>query len=232
MAAVAFEIQHRVDHVLQHARAGDGAILGDVADQDQGEAGGFGEADQLEGGGADLRHGAGGAVDAVEPHGLDGVDHDQSGVARLFQAGGDVAQVDRGGEADLRVGDAEAPGAQAHLLDRFFARDVQHALAGTAEGGGGLQQHGGFADARIARDQHRRGGHEAAAQDAVEFGHAGGDAAGGAASPATGTNCRLRPGLAVAARPSAGSSAMVFQALQDSQWPAHLPVTAPQDWQT
>ena len=39
VAAVAFEIQHGVDHMLQHARAGERAVLGDVADQHQGEAG-------------------------------------------------------------------------------------------------------------------------------------------------------------------------------------------------
>jgi hypothetical protein len=33
-AALALEVQHRVDHVLEHARAGDAAFLGDVADQE------------------------------------------------------------------------------------------------------------------------------------------------------------------------------------------------------
>ena len=37
-AAVALEGEHRVDHVLDHARAGDLAVLGDVADQDHGGA--------------------------------------------------------------------------------------------------------------------------------------------------------------------------------------------------
>jgi hypothetical protein len=31
---------------------------------------------------------------------------------------------------------------------------------------------------------------------------------------------------------SEGSSTMVFQAPQVAHWPAHLGVTAPQDWQT
>ena len=44
--AFAFEREHRVDHVLDHARAGDLAVLGDVADQDDGGAGALGEADQ------------------------------------------------------------------------------------------------------------------------------------------------------------------------------------------
>ena len=35
VAAVALEVEHRVDHVLEHARPGDLAVLGDVADQEQ-----------------------------------------------------------------------------------------------------------------------------------------------------------------------------------------------------
>ena len=112
----------------------------------------------------------------VEPHGLDGVDHHHGGVARLLQAGGDVAQVDGGGEFQPRLREAEPAGAQAHLLDRFLAGDVQHPLAGAGEAGGGLQQQGGLADAGIAAEQHRRGRHQPAAEHAVEFGDAGGRA--------------------------------------------------------
>ena len=36
MAAVAFEEQHRVDEMLEHARPGDGAFLGHMADEDHG----------------------------------------------------------------------------------------------------------------------------------------------------------------------------------------------------
>ncbi len=46
MRALAFEGQHGVDHVLDHARAGDLAVLGDMADQDDGGARALGEADQ------------------------------------------------------------------------------------------------------------------------------------------------------------------------------------------
>ena len=52
MAALALEIEHGVDHVLEHARAGDMPFLGDMADQDDAEAAPLGEADQL------LRRGA------------------------------------------------------------------------------------------------------------------------------------------------------------------------------
>ena len=54
MAALALEVEHGVDHVLDHARAGDLAVLGDVADQDDGGAAALGEGGELVRGGADL----------------------------------------------------------------------------------------------------------------------------------------------------------------------------------
>ena len=45
-AGLALEIQHRIDHVLEHARAGDAAFLGDVADQEHRGAGFLGVAHQ------------------------------------------------------------------------------------------------------------------------------------------------------------------------------------------
>ena len=44
VAALALEVEHGVDHVLDHARAGDLAVLGDVADEDDGDAAALGEA--------------------------------------------------------------------------------------------------------------------------------------------------------------------------------------------
>ena len=97
----------------------------------------------------------------------------QGGVAAPSEAGGDVAQVDRGGEFERRVRDAQAAGAQPHLLDRFLAGDVEHAAAGARERGGRLQQQRRLADAGIAADQHGRARHQAAAQHAVQLGDAG-----------------------------------------------------------
>src|SRR4029453_18598711 len=42
----------------------------------------------------------------------------------------------------------------------------------------GLQQQGGFADARLAAEEHQRSRDDAAAEDAIEFADAGGDAVG------------------------------------------------------
>ena len=41
MAALALEVEHGVDHVLEQSRPGDGAVLGDVADQESRQAGFF-----------------------------------------------------------------------------------------------------------------------------------------------------------------------------------------------
>jgi hypothetical protein len=53
---VALEIQHGVDDVLEHARAGQRALFRDVADQDDGDAGLLGHAGQLGRALAHLRH--------------------------------------------------------------------------------------------------------------------------------------------------------------------------------
>jgi hypothetical protein len=53
---VALEVKHRIDDVLEHARAGDRALLGDVADQEQRGAGALGVARELRGALAHLRH--------------------------------------------------------------------------------------------------------------------------------------------------------------------------------
>ncbi len=163
-------------------------------------------------------------------------DHHQRGVAGRLQAGGDVAQVDRGGEFQRRVMDAEATGAHPHLLDRFLAGHVEHAPAGPRQAGGRLQQQGGLADPGIAADQHRRGRHQPAAQHPVQFGDAGRAARRrfGAAGQADEFDTRL-PAAALPAGPgraAMASSTMLFHSPQVSQRPAHFGLTAPQLWQT
>jgi hypothetical protein len=39
VVAVALELEHAVDEVLEDSRAGDGAVLRDVADEEEGDAG-------------------------------------------------------------------------------------------------------------------------------------------------------------------------------------------------
>ena len=61
--------------MLQHARPGDGAFLGDVTDQKQGRATGLGVAHQLRRAFPHLRHRARRRLQPFSEHGLDRVDH-------------------------------------------------------------------------------------------------------------------------------------------------------------
>jgi len=45
--ALAFEVQHRIDHVLERLRAGKAAVLGDVADEEGRDVLPFGHEQQL-----------------------------------------------------------------------------------------------------------------------------------------------------------------------------------------
>ena len=58
----------------------------------------------------------------------------------------------------------------------FFAGDVQNLSPGSGQRGEGLEQERGLADAGLAAEEDGRAGHDAAAQDAVEFGQGGVDA--------------------------------------------------------
>ena len=75
--AVALEVEHHVDEVLEHPGAGDRAVLGDVADEHRGDVAGLGDPDQRGRDLLDLGDAAGDAVDARGADGLDGVDDEQ-----------------------------------------------------------------------------------------------------------------------------------------------------------
>ena len=172
MAALALEIEHRVDHVLEHAGARDGAVLGDVADQQHGDAAALGELDQGLRRGAHLGDRARRAVDRVEPHGLDGIDHRHLGRIGPLQGRHDVAHRGRGAELHRCVADAQPFGAQPHLVERFFARDIGAGGVLARQRRRDLKQQGRLADAGIAADQQGRAHHQAAAAHAIELGDA------------------------------------------------------------
>ena len=79
--AVALEVQHDVDQVLERTRSGDAALLGDVADQQGGDAAPLGDLDQAAGHLAHLRHAAGHPVGVGGADGLHRVDHHQGRAA-------------------------------------------------------------------------------------------------------------------------------------------------------
>ena len=110
MPAVALEVEHRVDHVLDHLRASDLAVLGDVADQQQCAAGRLGEPDEGLGGGAHLADGAGSGLQRVGPQRLNRIDDDQVGSLAFRQRCENVRQIGLRGETDGRAGQAQPLG--------------------------------------------------------------------------------------------------------------------------
>ena len=104
MAALAFEIEHRIDHMFEHLGPGNHAILGDVADQEQGEVRTFRQADQFLRRGAHLGDGAGRRIQAVDKHGLHRIGDHHLNVAAVFQGGDDIADIGGRGQLYRRMG--------------------------------------------------------------------------------------------------------------------------------
>ena len=173
MASLALEVEHGIDHVLEHPRAGDQPLLGHMPDQHHDKAAPLRQPDQLLRGAAHLANGSGRAVERVEIHRLNRVDHDKVGRAAVIEGGDDIADTARRGEPDRAIGDAEPVGAQPNLVDRLLAGDVSGSGPAGRERGRRLQQDRRFADARIAADEDRRAGNQASAADPVEFGNPG-----------------------------------------------------------
>jgi hypothetical protein len=89
---VALEIEHRVDDVFEHARPGQGALLGHVADQDHRDAGLFGQAGELRSAFADLRDRSRRRAELLRPQRLDRIDHRHLRLRRL-QRGEDLSRL-------------------------------------------------------------------------------------------------------------------------------------------
>ena len=240
MASLAFEAEHGIDHMLEHARAGDGAVLGDVADEDERRQP-LSLAKRISscGRGADLADRPRRALDQVRIHGLDRIDDEQRRRRRFAERGQDVAHRGRRGEPERGRAEAEPARAQPHLIRRLLAGNISDGKALRGDLRGRLQQQGRLADAGIAADQACRAGDEAAAERPVELGDAGRDprpAARRRASrptrsirrPPPRRLCRAEKGVTT---PSA-SSTRLFHSLQSAHCPAQRGLTEPQSWQT
>ena len=166
VVAVAFELQDDIDDVLEDLRAGDGPVLGDVADDDDRRSGRFGVFEQGGGAFADLRHAAGRRVDLLGVDRLDRVDDHQVGPL-LGDLCDDVFEQRLGVDQTLLVADPDAGCAHLDLLGRLLARDVERSEPVCREGD--LEREGRFPDSRFAAQQHERPGHHAAAQHPVHL---------------------------------------------------------------
>ncbi len=172
VAAIAFEMQHRIHHVLQHTRACQGALFRHVPHQNQAEAALLGQPDQFEPRRPHLRHGARRALHGVQPHGLDRIDHHHGEVALAFQCGHNVAHVNGGGQLHRRLMQAQPARPQPDLVHRLFTGDIEYSVPRLGQGRGRLEQERGFADARIPPHQNGRGCDQAPAQHPVQLAYA------------------------------------------------------------
>jgi len=135
---VALEIQHGVDNVLEYTRAGERAVLGDMADQDQAGAALLGKARELRGTLAHLGDRTRGRLQGLRVHRLDRIDdrHARAGFAQRVQ---DALEVDLGEHLQLGWRKLQTMRAQRHLFAGLLAADVDHFVRGR-QVGQGLQQ--------------------------------------------------------------------------------------------
>ena len=155
----------------RHARAGESAFLGHMADQHDRHAPFLGFVDESLRTATHLTDAARQRAERRIGNGLDRVDHDQFGSDAVDRVE-DVHQVGLGMQPEVVAGCPETFGASLHLLGTLLGGDVQR---GPAPHGEQLQQQRALADARFAAEERDRSGDEAATEDPVEFGDGGGD---------------------------------------------------------
>ena len=102
VAAFALEIEHGVDHVLDDARAGDLAFLGDMADQHDRSTRRLGVADHRLRRRAHLRHRSRRRFGDVGPQRLDRIEDDEIRPLAVGDGGKNVLDIGFGGELDRR----------------------------------------------------------------------------------------------------------------------------------
>ena len=165
---VALEIEDRVHHVLERARAGDRAALRHVPDEVQHVPVPLGVIDQPRGRFAHLADAARRRRQLRHEDHLDGI-HDDHLRPHALDLLKDRLDARLREQQQLRRRDPQPLGADLRLQERLLRGHVEHLQPGRRDAVGRLEQQRGLPDPRIAADQHRRSEHRAAAEDAVEL---------------------------------------------------------------
>ena len=126
---VALEIEHGVDDVLQHARPGERAVLGDVADEDDAGARSLGEARQLRRALAHLRHRAGRRLQRVRLQRSGSSRSPPRRAARLASVARIFSSLISASTRRPSRRQLQPSRAQRHLRAGFLARHVEHRSA-------------------------------------------------------------------------------------------------------
>ena len=172
MMALAFEIQHGVDDVLERLRPGEAAVFRDVPDEKRRNVLPLGGEQQLRRRLAHLADAAGRRLELEREHRLHRIDDDERRLdARdLFE---DALEAGFGQQIQRRLADRQPLAARFDLVLGFLARAVEHRPDRARHVRRRLQQQRRLADARLAAEQHQRSGHDAAAEHAIELVDAG-----------------------------------------------------------
>ena len=168
LPTIAFEVQHGVDHVLEHARPCERALLRDVADQQRRNVARLREPRELRGALAHLAHGARRRLQLLAEQRLDRIDGEHAELVARRDAREHRFDAGLREHVERRFADSETLRSQPDLLERLLARDVTGRNS-RREIRERSQQQRRFADAGIAADQHDAARHEAAAEHAVEL---------------------------------------------------------------
>lgn len=166
--AVPLEEEHRVDRVLEEARAGEPALLRHLPDEHQRRPRRARGGDERLRGGPDLRRAPRSPLDSGRTERLHAVDDAERGPVRGDELG-ELLRVGRLGDEQGVGVEAEACGAERHLRRRLLPRDVERPRPGP---GAHREQERRLPDAGFPADEHGAAGHEAAPERAVELSEA------------------------------------------------------------
>ena len=174
VVAIALELEHAVDEMLEDTRSGDRAVLRHVTDQDRRHARLLRDAEKPPGGLANLRDGSRSRAERGGVERLHRIDDAYVGTLR-FERRADRVELGLGEDVD-RLGAAEPRGAERDLRCGLLARDEECATAATRDRPERGEQERRLSDAGLTADEHQRSGNEPTPQDPVELRDSGRDA--------------------------------------------------------
>ena len=171
-SVVPFELKHDIDDVLQDFRSGDVAFLGDVAYEDDRDAGLLRKTQKDGGHLADLRHGAWSRLGSLGEHRLDRI-HNHQVRHHLPRLDNHILDEGFTEYVAVRAVSPKPVGPHLHLAGALLSGHVQRLQGRTAQRD--LEREGGFSDTGFSSDEHQGTFHDASPEDPVDFSIAEGD---------------------------------------------------------
>ena len=168
MVVIAFERQDRVDDVLEHPRAGEGAVFRHVTDEHDRETALLRFSYESMRALTHLHHGAGRRAEVGIMHRLDRVDDHDIGTHGV-EVADDMREVGLGRQPQARRERVEPLRPEADLLARLFRRHVEHPAPAVRHRRRHLREQRRLSDAGLTSEQRDRAGDEPARQHAIQL---------------------------------------------------------------